>query len=250
MSETNRQTWSASGYAENARFVSDLGEPLIALLDPRPGERVLDLGCGDGALTVKLAESGASVVGVDASPEFVQACRARGLDARLMDARELPFRAEFDAVFSNAVLHWIPEIDPVLDGVRRALRPAGRFVGELGGHGNVAAICTALRAVLERHGAEPRMPWYYPTTDDFRAKLELHGFSVSRIELIPRPTPLPTGMLGWLGTFASPILAVLPPAEQQGARDEVAALLEPSLRDSAGRWTADYVRLRFSARLA
>src|SRR4051812_34793970 len=134
------QTWDARRYADNARFVSDLGASVVELLGPRAGERILDLGCGDGALTLKLFDAGAMVVGVDASPEFVEAARAAGVDAQLMDGQRLTFRDEFDAVFSNAALHWMPDAAAVVRGVASALRPGGRFVGEFGGHGNVAAI--------------------------------------------------------------------------------------------------------------
>ena len=126
------QTWSAADYAAHARFVSDLGQPVLDLLAPRPHERILDLGCGDGALTEKLVRAGAIVVGVDPAADFVAAAAARGLDARQLDAQSLPFDAEFDAVFTNAVLHWIPDLDAALRGIRRALRPQGRFVGECG----------------------------------------------------------------------------------------------------------------------
>ena len=242
------QTWSANDYAENARFVSDLGQPVLELLSPRSGERILDLGCGDGALTEKLVEAGSSVVGVDLSPEFVAAASARGIDARLLDAHKLPFHDEFDAVFSNAVLHWMRDIDGVLDGVHMSLRTGGRFVGEFGGHGCVAAICTALRAVVYRRGLNAPAVWYFPTVEEFQTKLHKHGFEVTSIALIPRPTFLPAGMPAWLHTFAQPFLAGLPLEERQSAEQEAIELLRPSLCDASGNWTADYTRLRFSAR--
>jgi SAM-dependent methyltransferase len=225
--------------------------PVIERLAPQPGERILDLGCGDGALTVKLVELGCDVVGVDAAPDMVRAARERGLDARVLDGHALDFTREFDAVFSNAALHWMREPDRVIPGVARALRPGGRFVGEMGGHGNVAAIVTALLAVLARRGSdgEALIPWYFPTPAAWRSRLEAHGFTVTSIELIPRPTPLPTDMGGWLDTFAANFLRALPAPDRAAARDETIALLRPSLMDEAGRWTADYVRLRFSARL-
>ncbi|MBW8726144.1 MAG: methyltransferase domain-containing protein [Inquilinus limosus] len=246
------QTWSAEGYARNARFVADLGQPVLELLAPRPGERILDLGCGDGALTVKLVAAGATVVGADASAELVAAARALGLDARIADGQALAFDAEFDAVFSNAALHWMRQPDAVIAGVRRALKPGGRFVGEFGGHGNVAAIVTALVAALNAHGLDgaARVPWFFPTPAEYAAKLEAQGFRVDSIALVPRPTPLPTGMRGWLDTFANPLLDGIDTAARGPILDEVQALLAPSLRDQAGNWTADYVRLRFAATLA
>jgi trans-aconitate methyltransferase len=247
------QHWEAQRYARNARFVADLGQPVVELLAPQPGERILDLGCGDGALTRKLVELGCSVVGVDAGPDMIRAARELGLDAHVVDGHELAFEREFDAVFSNAALHWMKR-DPqeVISGVARALRPGGRFVGEMGGHGNVAAIVTALLAVLERRGIDGRTahPWYFPTPAAYRARLEGQGFKVETIDLIPRPTPLPTGMAGWSETFAEPFFKLLPEGLRQAVRDEMVELLTTSLRDETGAWTADYVRLRFRAVLA
>lgn len=244
------QRWSAEGYDRHARFVSDRGDVVLGWLDPRPGERILDLGCGDGALTARIAHAGASVVGIDASPEFVAAARARGLDVREGDGHRLRFDGEFDAVFSNAALHWMREPDLVIAGVARALRPGGRFVGEFGGHGNVAAIVTALVAAADRHGIDRSLahPWYFPTPEGYQDKLEAGGFEVERIELVPRPIRLPSDMAGWLTTFRAPFFEAA--GERAAAvRDEVLDLLAPSLRAEDGRWTADYVRLRFAARL-
>lgn len=245
--EMNRQAWSADDYARNARFVSDLGQPAIDLLAPQPGERILDLGCGDGALTTMLAAAGCMIVGVDLSPNFVAASVARGLDVRLADAHQLPFDHEFDAVFSNAALHWMRDIDLVLDGVRRALKPPGRFVGEFGGHGNVAAVCTALRAAFARFGIERRISWYFPTAQEFRAKLEAHGFEVNSSTLLPRPTPLPSGMAAWLQTFTGYLLEDLPERDAEQIKRYALELLRPALCDASGNWTADYTRLRFAA---
>jgi SAM-dependent methyltransferase len=241
------QIWNADDYDRNARFVSDLGQPVFDLLAPMAGERILDLGCGDGALTEKLAATGAVVVGIDASPEFVAAAKARGIDARSVDARELPFTAEFDAVFTNAALHWIREVDAVLAGVRRALRDDGRFVGEFGGHGCVAAICTALQAVCRRRGVEATMPWHFPSVERFTARLVANGFRPVSVQLIPRPTPLPSGMSAWLRTFARPAFDLLPESEREPALDEAVDLLRWSLCDEEGHWVADYTRLRFAA---
>lgn len=242
--------WDPEAYARNAQFVSDLGQGVVELLRPCAGERILDLGCGDGTLALALAQAGATVVGIDSSPEFVTAARARGLDARVMDAQQLAFTAEFDAVFSNAALHWMRDADAVIAGVRRALKPGGRFVGEFGGHGNVAAIQTALIAVLKSRGVEGagRSPWYFPTAEGYRTKLEAHDFTVETIVTIPRPTPLPTGMRGWLETFAGSFLEGIEDADRSALLDEVASLLSPSLCDESGRWIADYVRLRFAAK--
>lgn len=244
------QEWNASRYATHARFVAELGMPVVELLAPRPDERILDLGCGDGALTARLAELGCSVVGVDADPDMVRAACERGLDARLADGAALPFEHEFDAVFSNAALHWMKaDPDGVVAGVARALKPGGRFVGEFGGHGNVAAISVALLAALARRGIDGRAvhPWYFPTPQEYRSRLERHGFAVQTLELIPRPTLLPTGMEAWLEVFADPFLLGLQAEDRESVRREAMGLLEPVLCDPVGNWTADYVRLRFAA---
>jgi trans-aconitate methyltransferase len=241
------QSWNSEQYAREARFVAELGAPVLELLAPKPGERILDLGCGDGALTRLLAAKGCSVVGVDSSPAFIDAARALGLDARIGDARTLSFDGEFDAVFSNAVLHWVRPPETAIDGVWRALRPGGRFVGEMGGHGCVAAIVGALGDGLAARGLDASLvnPWYFPSVADYGARLVARGFRIESIELIPRPTPLPGELRGWLETFAQSFTSALPEGERAGFLDEVSQRLRPALCDAAGRWTADYVRLRF-----
>jgi SAM-dependent methyltransferase len=244
------QEWDAARYAANARFVAELGAPVVDLLAPRSGERILDLGCGDGVLTARLAGLGCEVVGVDADPDMVRAARTLGVDARIVDGRALAFVDEFDAVFSNAALHWIKDDpDAVIAGVARALRPGGRFVAEMGGHGNVAAITVAMLAALERRGIDGRavIPWYFPTVSAYRERLERHGFAVGRIDLLPRPTALPTGMAAWLDTFAGPLVTGVGAGERAKVCEEATELLRPVLCDDNGRWTADYVRLRFAA---
>lgn len=246
------QEWSARDYEAHAGFVAELAQPVVELLAPRPGERILDLGCGDGVIAAELMRQGCTVVGIDAAPDMVHRARERGVDARMMDGQALAFAGEFDAVFSNAALHWMRrDPDAVIAGAARALRQGGRFVGELGGQGNVAAVTVALIAVLNRRGLDgaAAIPWYFPGPEEYRARLERAGFAVRRIELLPRPTPLPTGMDPWLDLFAAPFLKRLPAAERAAAKAEVTALLAPALRDREGRWTADYVRLRFAAML-
>jgi trans-aconitate methyltransferase len=148
------QTWDPVNYARHARFVSDLGSPVVELLAPRPGERILDLGCGDGMLTKKLVDFGCQVVAVDSSAPQVEAARSLGLDAHVFSGEALPYQEEFDAVFSNAVLHWIKNVDAMILGVYRSLRPGGRFVAECGGYGCVHKIRTALVQALELRGLD------------------------------------------------------------------------------------------------
>jgi trans-aconitate methyltransferase len=242
------QSWSPDTYDEHARFVSDLAGEVLSWLAPRSGERILDLGCGDGVLTEELKNKGCRVIGVDASAAMIAAARARGLDARLIDAQELTFDAQFDAVFSNAALHWMTRPEKVLDGVAAALVPHGRFVAEFGGHGNVAAITTALRAVAKSRGGDQELagPWFFPSVDDYRRLLEGKGFIVKRIGLFARPTLLKTGMKAWLKLFRMPFFEQFGEA-MDAVLEETEALLKPSLCDAGGRWTADYVRLRVEA---
>jgi len=248
---TASQTWNPADYARHARFVAELGAPVLTLLEPRPGERVLDLGCGDGVLTKALADLGCEVVGVDDSAEQVEAARRLGVDARVMSGASLEFDGEFDAVFSNAAVHWMKPPGAVVSGVRRALRPSGRFVAEFGGEGCVATIRRALFAALERRGidAAPLDPWYFPGAAEYTALLGGSGFRVDSLEVFPRPTPLPTDVAGWLRTFGGPFLAPLAESERAGFIDEVALTLRPALCDPTGQWVADYVRLRFMATL-
>ena len=243
------QIWSARDYADNARFVADLGDAVLGLLDPRPGERVLDLGCGDGALTRRIAEHGATVVGLEPDPDLSDRAAKSGIATVRADAHDLPFAGSFDAVFSNAALHWMRQPVAVFRNVAVALKPGGRFVAEQGGFGNVAAICVALAASLERSGHPDRaaLPWDFPTPAQQARRLADAGFLVDRMALLPRPTPLPTGMRGWLKTFAGPFIAGLADREAEAILNETERRLEPVLKDSAGRWSADYVRLRFRA---
>ncbi len=245
-----QQTWDASLYAGNGRFVALLAGSLVEALEPKAGERILDLGCGDGFLTQRLAESGATMVGVDSSPQMIAAAQERGVDARYASGEALPFDGEFDAVFSNAALHWMSDHDAVLRSVYRALKPGGRFVAECGGQGNIAAIRVALLAVLTRLGmpAERIENNHFFSSAEYRARLESHGFLVEEITLTPRLTPLPSGMVDWLQTFRSSVLEQLPDSERLAAIEQIVGLLKPALCDRDGNWTADYVRLRFVAR--
>ena len=246
------QTWDPLAYERNGSFVHALAGGVLEWLNAQPGEYILDLGCGNGQLSRRIADTGAHVLGVDASAEMVVAARERGIEAEQASAEVLPFRdCTFDAVFSNAVLHWVRDQDAMMRQVCRVLKPGGRFVAEMGGHGNVAAIHVALTAILDRHGFGDRERGvnYYPTTNRYTERLKQHGFTVEQMALIPRPTKLPeSGMEGWLRTFRRGVLEGLPQGTREAVVTETVKLLEPALRDEAGNWIADYVRLRFVAR--
>ena len=248
--------WSPTDYASNAAFVPALGSAALELLKPQPGELILDLGCGDGVLTQKIMEAGARVIGLDASQEMVEAARARGVDAFVADAQALDLQnqavrfGEFDAAFSNAALHWMLDPDAVAAGVFKVLKPGGRFAGEMGGKGNVAALRAGIRDELTQRGfAVPTEdPQWYPSVEEFVRLYACAGFTDIVAQLIPRPTPLPTGVSGWVKTFRSGWLDVagVPPAVHDDVAAAVEARLQPLLQQADGSWTADYVRLRFS----
>lgn len=248
-------SWNPDSYAKNARFVSDLSEPLLRLLDPKPHEVILDLGCGDGALTEKIAAAGCQVIGVDSSMAQIQAARTRHLPAAVrlpvavMDGQRLCLKRKFDAVFTNAALHWMKHAEQVVEGVANSLKPQGRFVGEFGGEGNVETIRQALHAGLRKRGIDPWKidPWYYASPEDYAALLERYGCAVEYIELIPRPTTLPGDIVGWLEMFAQPFTNSVHETARAEFLAQVRSDLEPTLRKPDGSWFADYVRLRFKA---
>jgi SAM-dependent methyltransferase len=245
------QTWNPEFYSRDGAFVHQLAGGVLEWLSAQPGECILDVGCGDGQLTERIAATGASVTAIDSSPEMVAAARARGIVAEEGFAESLPYPNHvFDAVFSNAVLHWVRGQDEMMAQVHRVLRPNGRFVAEMGGHGNIAAIRVAFSTVLAHHGfadLDDRGN-YYPTTGTYTRRLQQHGFTVTRILSFPRPTPLPaSGMTGWLNTFCRGTIDALPEHLKETVVEETVALLFPVLCDEEDQWTADYVRLRFLA---
>jgi trans-aconitate methyltransferase len=245
------QIWDPQAYERNGAFVHGLAGGVLELLGAQSGEYILDLGCGDGQLSQRIAATGAHVLGVDASANMVEAARERGIEAEQANAELLPFHdGIFDAVFSNAALHWVRNQDEMMAQVHRVLRSGGRFVAEMGGHGNIAAIRVALMAVLGRHGYGDREDGvnYYPTAASYTERMERHGFRVEHMALIPRPTKLAEGgMAEWLRTFRRGVLDELPEDIREAVVRETVGLLEPALRDEGGNWIADYVRLRFVA---
>lgn len=236
--------WDAGDYARVGGFVPALGEAALDLLDPQPGEHILDIGCGDGALTVRIKERGAEVVGIDNNESMIAAARARGLDARLMDAADLKFSEAFDAAFSNATLHWVLAKHRAARAIWFALRPDGRFAGEMGGEGNLAYLREALDDVLVLRGYGPpsfAANWY-PTVEEFVEVYNGAGFKDIDARLIERPIVLEHGVAAWVTTFRAGWLdrAGVPAEERAAIADAVAARV--------GSTTADYVRLRFIMR--
>ena len=243
------QVWNPKEYADHARFVTELGAPVIELLAPKAGERILDLGCGDGVLTKRLMDLGCEVLGVDASPAMVEAAQRRGVSAHVMDGHELPFHEEFDAVFSNAALHWMLEPDEVLRRIRQSLRSGGRFVAEFGGQGNLTQVLIGLHRVLKSHGHDPESvrPWYFPSAEEYRQRLIRQGFQVLSLDLFSRPTLLPDDIADWLGMFAQPFLILVPDHQKSRVLHEARESLGSTLKRADGRWVVDYVRLRCQA---
>ena len=236
--------WNAADYARVGGFVPELGQAALDLLDPQPGEHILDVGCGDGSLTLKIKEMGAEVVGIDNSLSMVAAAKSKGLDARLMDAAQLKFGEAFDAAFSNATLHWVLDKERAARAIWFALKPGGRFAGEMGGEGNLARLRETLDDVLVERGFGP--PTYasnwYPTPEEFTAVYEQAGFKDIEARLIDRPTELEHGVAAWVTTFRAGWLdrAGVPHEERQSIADAVA--------ERVGSNIADYVRLRFIMR--
>ncbi|HEX4773681.1 MAG TPA: class I SAM-dependent methyltransferase [Bryobacteraceae bacterium] len=246
-----KQNWDAELYEARHSFVWQLAGGVLELLAPKSGERILDVGCGPGQLTHKIAEAGATVVGVDAAPEMIGQARQNfpGLTFSLQDVRKLTFQEEFDAVFSNATLHWVPDAHSAARSIAAALKPGGRFAAEFGGSRNVFTIESAVRRVLARYTSKvPDSPRYYPTIGQYAAVLEAEGFEVRLAQLFDRPTPLEgdNGIENWIRQFEWFCFEALEPAQRTKALTEIVEELRPTLyRDR--RWYADYRRLRVLA---
>jgi SAM-dependent methyltransferase len=236
--------WDAADYARVGGFVPALGEAALELLAPRLGETILDVGCGDGTLTLRIKDAGAEVVGIDNSLSMVAAAKAKGLDARLMDAADLRFSEAFDAAFSNATLHWILAKQRAARAIWFALKPGGRFVGEMGGAGNLAALRRHLDDELVARGFGPPTfagNWY-PTGQEFAETYEAAGFRQIEAELIERPTTLDHGVEAWVLTFRAGWL------DRAGVPEDQRPAIAAAVAARHGSTIADYVRLRFTMR--
>jgi SAM-dependent methyltransferase len=237
-------TWNAADYARVGGFVALLGGAALELFDPQPGERVLDVGCGDGTLTRKIVERGATVVGLDNSPEMIAAARAKGIDALLLGVADMTFHDEFDAAFSNATLHWVREKEQAARAIFRALKPGARFAGEMGGEGNLRKLRETLDEELIIRGHVPPVEAsnWYPSPEEFAAVYESAGFEQIDARLIERPTPIEHGVAQWVTTFRRGWL------DRAQVPEEERADIGSAVADRIGSNIADYVRLRFTMR--
>jgi trans-aconitate methyltransferase len=246
--------WDAGLYDDKHSFVWKLASGVLELLNAQSGERILDLGCGTGHLTAKIAGTGALVVGIDRSPEMIRQAREKypSLQFEVIDAREIQLDGNFDAVFSNATLHWIKEPERVIAGIGKSLRPGGRFVAEFGGKGNTSELLKAVQHAWQKLGLSGPAPhpWYYPSLAEYAGLLEQHGFEVTHATLFDRPTPLDDGQRGlrnWLEMFGSAFVERLPDAAREPLLAEIEHELRPKLFQD-DHWVMDYRRLRVAAK--
>lgn len=243
--------WNATLYKEKHSFVFEYGNNLLEWLQPVAGERILDLGCGTGELTAKLADTGALVTGLDSDAGMIASASAQypGLDLVVADAANFSLPAMYDAVFSNAALHWMPDASAVIAGIYRHLQPGGRLVLEMGAKGNVSGILRALEKVMARHGYEYQSFWYFPSLSEYSSLLETAGFVVRKAYFFDRPTALSdpdNGIVEWLQMFGERIFSGVPEELQQIILHETQqSLYDTHYKD--GKWYADYVRLRVHA---
>ena len=240
--------WNADNYNKHADFVSNLALPVVDLLNPQKNERILDLGCGDGTLAVEIEKFNTKVVAVDLSESMVEKTKEKSIEAYIMSATELPYENEFNAVFSNAVLHWVKEPETAISKISNALKTNGRFIAEFGGYGNIKYLTDAMQEVFDKNKeyGEFNNPWYFPKDTDYKQMLEANGFEVEYIELIPRPTKI-DDITNWLDIFANGIVSHLTEEQQSVFKEEVRGILKPKIYNEKDGWVADYVRLRFKA---
>ena len=246
MKETNN--WNANNYNKHADFVSILATPVVELLKPKKDEKILDLGCGDGTLAVEIEKAGTKVVAVDLSEDMVEKTKEKGVEAYVMSATELTFQDEFDAVFSNAVLHWVNEPKIAIQKIYNSLKDGGRFIAEFGGYGNIKHLTDAMQKVFDKHPEYGKFhnPWYFPKVQKYKTLLEEGGFEVGYIELIPRPTKI-DDISNWLNIFANGIVSHLTHEQQINFNNEVREILKPIIYSKKEGWVADYARLRLEA---
>ncbi|MBP1931658.1 class I SAM-dependent methyltransferase [Ammoniphilus resinae] len=254
MSGSNmKQNWDANLYDGKLGFVAEFGKGLLSLLEPQTGEKILDLGCGTGDLTAEIAACGAVPVGLDMSTEMIFKAQQKYPNLRFLqgDGESFQLEQNFDAVFSNAALHWMKKPEKVIESVRGALRQGGRFTAEFGGKGNVQTIVKAISTVLEKQGVDPgeRNPWYFPSIGEYAQILENQGFRLTYAAHFDRPTPLKDGENGldhWLNMFGDSFFKGFSEGQKDLIFTQVKDLVRPQLFHG-NQWIADYKRIRILA---
>lgn len=243
--------WNADLYKEKHAFVFNYGNSVVEWLQPKAGETILDLGCGTGELTAQIAESGATVKGIDSSASMIASAKSHypAIDFEVADGTSFSLNQTFDAVFSNATLHWIRQKEKVLDRIWHHLKPGGRLVLEMGGKGNVDDITGALSKAMEEKGYEFKPFWYFPSPAEYTSLLEEYGFRVNQLSYFDRETELAdpeNGIVEWLQMFGAYYLDAIPEADRlpilKAAQESLRAT---NFRD--GKWYTKYVRLRVKA---
>jgi trans-aconitate 2-methyltransferase len=251
---TSNHDWNSLLYQEKHAFIWQYGENLLQILNPQPNERILDLGCGTGQLTAKIAQAGAEVIGIDRAPEMIEQAQLNypQLHFQVADAKNFHLSQPVDAVFSNAVLHWIPQTDAVITSIRESLKNGGRFVAEFGGKGNIESIVKALYEALEKIGVETASnfnPWYFPSIGEYASKLEKQNFEVTYSYLFSRSTLLQdkdAGLANWIEMFGGSFFKGLSEEEKIMVIQNVEKQLKPKLYQE-GNWFADYKRIQVKA---
>jgi trans-aconitate methyltransferase len=243
--ENSEALWNLKDYQKFLSSVPAAGKILIDLLQAKNGEKILDVGCGDGWLAQKIQLKGCHVMGIDSSPEMIKAAKERGLNAELINAQNITFENEFDAVFSHATLHWVKEAELAIQRMSNALKPGGRLVAEFGVMGNVSVIEYALIKAITNAGYEGRAlnPWYHLPPEIYKNLLEKNGLEIELMKLTPCMVPLMDGMREWLQIFSKQFLIKIPLSQHDIIFDEAETIMRPILFDDKGIWHVDYVRL-------
>jgi 2-isopropylmalate synthase len=244
----NKNIWDADKYNKHANFVSNLALPVIELLAPKENETILDLGCGDGTLALEIEKFNTKVIAIDLSPSMISKTQDKGIESYVMNVNDMPFENQFDAVFSNAVLHWVTEPQKAIKKISTTLKTNGRFIAEFGGDGNIRYLTDAMKNVFQDHPeyGEYHNPWYFPSDIEYKKILEENGFKVEYIEIIPRPTKI-DDIGNWIDIFANGIISKLSVKQQNDFKCEIRKILEPKIYNQKDGWVADYVRLRLKA---
>ncbi len=246
MNNTTNET--NNNFKNKEYFISHLAAPILEMLEPKEGEKILDLGCGNGTSSLEIQKSGAEVQGVDLNTDKVQQAREKGIDASVVNITQIAFEDQFDAIFSNAVLNWVKNQKQAITNVNKALKKGGRLIAEFGGDGNIKTITDAMQEVFSKNEnfGSFKNPWYYPSAGEYKELLEENGFDVQYCELVSTPTRV-VNMDQWLDAFVSGIISHLTKDEKLEFKEQVKAILEPKLYTKENDWTLDYVRLRVKA---